>query len=71
MKSKCNNENTLKSVASLERVEHSRSHVLTQHDYIISGGKEQGNDRKKFTAKEKFSDYGHIASWKRKCHINH
>lgn len=40
--SKCNKENTLQSGATLKRAEHSRSHVLIQHDYTASGGKEQG-----------------------------
>lgn len=34
-------KNTLQSVAAPKRAEHSRSHVLTQHDYTASGGKEQ------------------------------
>lgn len=34
-------KNTLQSGATLKRAEHSRSHVLTQHDYTASGGKEQ------------------------------
>lgn len=39
---KCNNKNTLQSGATLKRAEHSRNHVLIQHDYTASGGKEQG-----------------------------
>lgn len=34
-------KNTLQSGATLKRAEHSRSHVLIQHDYIISGGKDK------------------------------
>lgn len=44
-------KNTLQSAATLKRAEHSQSHVLIQHDYTASGGKEQGNVRKKFTTK--------------------
>lgn len=34
-------KNTLPSAATLKRAEHSRGHVLIQHDYTASGGKEQ------------------------------
>lgn len=34
-------ENTLKSVAPLERADTAGGHVLIQHDYIISGGKDK------------------------------
>lgn len=41
MKQNATQKITLSSAATLKRAEHSRSHVLIQHDYAASGGKEQ------------------------------